>query len=140
MLEDNYTRNAEILRVIDGDTWVLLVDLGFTVRVEIPVRLAGIDTPEVRGIESRAGKFVVKCLHEFLGERTKCVLHSERFDRGKFGRSIGRIYIDGECINDWLVEQGFAWELDDNGRSASRDIGHLNLPPGIITAIQAGST
>ena len=45
MLEDNYTRNAEILRVIDGDTWVLLVDLGFTVRVEIPVGLAGIDTP-----------------------------------------------------------------------------------------------
>jgi hypothetical protein len=39
-----------------------------------------------------------------------------------------------------LIEQGFAWELDGDGRCVSRDIGHLNLPPGIITAIQADST
>lgn len=137
MQEDNYIRKAEILRVIDGDTWVLLVDLGFTAKVEVPVRLAGVDTPETRGIEKTAGKFVVRCLGEYLDGKTECVLHSDKFLRGKFGRSIGRIYLDGECVNDWLLEQGFAWETDEDGRCENRSIGHLNLPPGIIMQIQA---
>ena len=39
---------AKVVRVIDGDTLDLLVDLGFYVKTQIRVRVASIDTPELR--------------------------------------------------------------------------------------------
>lgn len=41
-----YEYDAELVRVIDGDTFVLDVDLGFYVRTRQHIRLAGIDCPE----------------------------------------------------------------------------------------------
>jgi endonuclease YncB( thermonuclease family) len=41
-----YEYNAELVRVIDGDTYVLDVDLGFYVHAVQHVRLLGIDCPE----------------------------------------------------------------------------------------------
>lgn len=45
-LAPGYQYRAEWLRVIDGDTLELRVDLGFDVRVDIHIRIAGIDAPE----------------------------------------------------------------------------------------------
>ena len=41
-----YHYEADLVRVIDGDTVVLVIDLGFHVSVTQTVRLSGIDTPE----------------------------------------------------------------------------------------------
>lgn len=41
-----YTYRARLVRVVDGDTADLDVDLGFTVHVAIRVRFAGINCPE----------------------------------------------------------------------------------------------
>ena len=43
-----YRYDAEVVRVIDGDTIDVIVDLGFDVWIRKRVRLAGINTPEVR--------------------------------------------------------------------------------------------
>lgn len=48
--------SAERLRVIDGDTFVLRVDLGFAVSITVPIRLAGLDTPERFTPEGRAAR------------------------------------------------------------------------------------
>jgi micrococcal nuclease len=39
---------GKVVRVIDGDTIVVDVDLGFYIWTRIHLRLAGIDTPELR--------------------------------------------------------------------------------------------
>ena len=40
--------NAELIRIIDGDTIDVMLDLGFYVWVKKRIRLYGIDTPETR--------------------------------------------------------------------------------------------
>ena len=40
---------AKVVRVVDGDTVVVQVDLGFDLTYKVKVRLSGIDTPEVFG-------------------------------------------------------------------------------------------
>lgn len=45
-MEPVYTYRATSDRVIDGDTFVANVDLGFFVAIKIHVRLHGVDTPE----------------------------------------------------------------------------------------------
>ena len=50
-------RPAELVRVVDGDTLVMRVDLGFGTWRQITVRVLGLDTPETRRIR-RKGKQV----------------------------------------------------------------------------------
>ena len=42
----NYVYRAKLIRVIDGDTYVLDADLGFYVHAHITVRLRGVSCPE----------------------------------------------------------------------------------------------
>ena len=41
-----YEYKATVDRVVDGDTVDFIVDLGFSVKIKIRTRLAGVDTPE----------------------------------------------------------------------------------------------
>ncbi len=41
-----YHYRAKVERVVDGDTVDFIVDLGFSVKIKIRGRLAGVDTPE----------------------------------------------------------------------------------------------
>ena len=43
-----YEYNAEVLRVVDGDTIDVLIDVGFSTFKKERVRLHGINTPECR--------------------------------------------------------------------------------------------
>ena len=58
-----YEYHATVLRVVDGDTIDLDVDLGFHIHVQQRVRLAGINAPE-HG--TKAGDAATKFLHEQL--------------------------------------------------------------------------
>lgn len=44
-----WTYRARLVRAIDGDTIRVELDLGFDVRVVHDIRVAGVDTPELRG-------------------------------------------------------------------------------------------
>ena len=90
-----YEYQAYLLRVIDGDTIDVDIDLGFGMTYKKQrVRLMGIDTPESRTrdlVEKKFGKASKKHLKHLLeqGERTSLISH----DKGKFGRILGEIYI-----------------------------------------------
>jgi micrococcal nuclease len=43
-----YQYSAEAVRVIDGDTIDVVLDFGFSLKQKMRLRLAGIDTPELR--------------------------------------------------------------------------------------------
>ena len=42
-----YEYLAKVIRVVDGDTYDVMVDLGFNIKMKIRIRLNGIDTPEI---------------------------------------------------------------------------------------------
>lgn len=51
-----YQYRATCARVVDGDTYHLDVDLGFHAGITIPVRLRGVDTPELNTAEGKAAR------------------------------------------------------------------------------------
>ena len=106
-----YEYNCTIVRVVDGDTVDVDIDLGFdTWRRGERIRLYGVDCPECRSrsaIEKKAGLlakgFVIRSLHE--GGTYKLTTK----EKGKFGRYLGTIKIDGELtINAALISEHLA--------------------------------
>jgi len=53
--EPTYTYHGTIIDIYDGDTMTAMLDLGFDVWVKARIRIEGIDTPELRGIERERG-------------------------------------------------------------------------------------
>lgn len=92
-----YVYKCEIVKVIDGDTLDVLIDLGFNIKMKERVRLSGVDTPEVFGQNAvPSGKEATEftSLWVDIGQHTKghFELHSKKYDaREKYGRVLGEI-------------------------------------------------
>lgn len=103
-----YTYRAKITAVYDGDTVTADIDLGFSVVIRgQSVRLARINAPEVRGDHAEMGVKSRDALRsQVLGKSV--VLRTIKDTREKYGRWLGEIWLDGVCINDWLLSEGHA--------------------------------
>ena len=99
--------SGEIVRVKDGDTYVILIS-----GKEETVRLIGVDTPE--SVHSDAnrntdwGKKVSKWVKKTLkvGQRVYLEYDEDRVD--PYGRTLAYMYVDGKMFNKTLVKKGFA--------------------------------
>ena len=114
-----YEYKAKILKVIDGDTVDVDIDLGFgVILTDERVRMMGIDTPESRTRDKVEKTFRLPSkarLNEILGEDTilQTQINKDGEDmKGKFGRILGdfQIEVDGETklATQMLVEEGHA--------------------------------
>jgi len=93
------TYNGNIVRVIDGDTFEVLIELGFNVTQKFHVRLDGIDTPEKNTPEGVKAKEYVRNLIE----NKKVTLTDEGHD--KYGRARAKIILeDGKDLTQFLIE------------------------------------
>jgi micrococcal nuclease len=102
--------NAKIVKVVDGDTVDIDIDLGFGVWiVKERVRIMGIDTPESRTrdkVEKLFGLASKARLKELLGKTAKLVC-KEYDAKGKFGRILGDFELeDGRMVTDILISEG----------------------------------
>lgn len=111
-----YEYRATILRVIDGDTVDVDIDLGFGIwqRSE-RVRIMGIDTPESRTSDEEEkvfGKAAKKRLTELLQEHTILMTEVNKAGedmKGKFGRILGDFKTDnGTKVTEVLINEGHA--------------------------------
>jgi len=108
---------AELVRIIDGDTVQLRIDLGFfTWRLE-RFRLAGLDCPE---INTEAGKAAQAFTTDWLAKQTPLTIRSHGLD--KFGRWLATILgparADGAaCLNSDLITAGHAKPYDGGKRT-----------------------
>jgi len=110
---------AKIRRFIDGDSVDVDIDLGFgIVLAKQRIRLYGIDTPESR-TRDKEEKFYGKLAAQFLKDQCKkssCITLKTHLDmKGKYGRILGEIIVDGVNINQLMIEEYMAVEYD--GRS-----------------------
>ena len=110
---DAFVYNATLDRVVDGDTFDCILDLGFDVKLHKQrVRLAGIDTPE-----SRTRDLAEKKLGLAAKERLKelCIgkIQVKSLGKGKYGRILGIPHtIEGEDICQKLINEGHAVEYN----------------------------
>lgn len=109
---------ATIERVIDGDTIVADLSLGLGVILDDQyIRLYGIDAWETRGEEREKGFLAKEYLERRLQEgKVEIEIRPEweKKGKGKYGRWLGRVYVDGKDINVELVEKGHAREYEEN--------------------------
>jgi len=105
-----YEYRAEILRVIDGDTVVARIDLGFRTFVQQTLRLYGIDAPEIRGPEKERGREASAYLRKLIELHAPITVHTIRDRTGKYGRYLATLYGQNETVdlNQAMVEAGFA--------------------------------
>ena len=105
-----YEYKAKLVRVIDGDTIDVDIDLGFKVFLQKErVRLFGINTPEsrTRNLEEKKLGLAAKARLKELLPKT-FIVRTEKDDKGKFGRILGIPFVEGRNICDQLVEEGHA--------------------------------
>ena len=107
-----YEYRAKVIKVYDGDTITVNIDLGFKVQVQSEkIRLMGINTPEVRGEERPLGLISRDRLRDLIMDKD-IIIKTYRDKKGKYGRYLGDIYIEIDdeliCVNDWLVTEGLA--------------------------------
>ena len=115
-----YEYKVKIIKVVDGDTVDVDIDLGFGVWLHKErVRLYGIDTPESRTRDKEEKKYGLAA-KEYLKEKLKTgqpLLRS--FGNGKFGRILGELWIIEESsdvpgmevktnINQMMIEDHHA--------------------------------
>jgi micrococcal nuclease len=104
--EHEWTYPAQCIEVVDGDTIDLELDLGFRIKKHIRVRLSGVDTAEVYGVEKgsdeyRNGKEQSRLTESYLAQASKSdidnnypLLFISDGEKGKFGRWIGDIKLN----------------------------------------------
>ena len=115
-------RVTEIVKVLDGDTIDVIIDLGFDLYKKERVRVAGVDTPEkrTRDLEEKAlgldaTKWLKEKLEGAISGDDDLVIRTELVGGvGKYGRLLGWLYIgDGDVsLNEAMITEGYAWAYD----------------------------
>ena len=113
-----YEYNCKIVRVVDGDTVDVDIDLGFGVWMHKErVRLHGIDTPESRTRDLEEKKYGLLAKEQilfFLPEGSMQTLVTVKDKAGKFGRILGKFKIVDPVtaydttVNDWMIKEHHA--------------------------------
>ena len=94
---------GRILRVTDGDTLIVLLNLGYEVYREIKIRLEGIDTPEIKGEERAEGLKVKEFVKKYIGNKELVVISNGT--RDKYGRWVCRVEINKQDLTDLLLKE-----------------------------------
>ena len=101
-----YEYKAYVTKVYDGDTITVDIDLGFEVWLKSQkLRLAGINTPEVRGTSRHEG---IRSRDALRSKILKKKVMIKSHGRGKYGRWIAEVFLEGSSMNQWLLNEGFA--------------------------------
>ena len=143
-----YEYRCKVIKVIDGDTVDVDIDLGFDIVLKDErVRIMGIDTPESRTrdkVEKKFGLASKARLKELIGGKSGPILKTQinkkgEDMRGKSGRILGDFVTDnGRMVTDILVEEGHAVayfggskeEIQDKHMANRKKLireGHINM-------------
>ena len=126
-------RVTEIVKVVDGDTIDVIIDLGFDLYKKERVRIAGIDTPEkrTRDLEEKelgidATNWMKGTLEDTINGDDELTIRTElKGGMGKYGRLLGWLYV-GESnvsLNEVMIGEGYAWPYD--GGTKKKDFEEL---------------
>ncbi len=101
-----YIYKANVLKVIDGDTFDVDIDLGFRIITYQRLRLVDVDTPEIRGEERPEGLKVKEYVKELIDKKEVLI---QIFKVGKYGRYVAEVFLENkEKLSVHLLEKNMA--------------------------------
>ena len=108
-----YTYVAAVERVVDGDTLIVMIDLGLKTKTKQRLRLRGIDAPE---LTTKRGKYVKDYVKKLIGDQEFIIVKTYKDD--KYGRMLADVfYLKNEKVPEVVTEKGIFLnqELVDKG-------------------------
>ena len=124
---------TEVVKVLDGDTIDVIIDLGFDLYKKERVRVAGVDTPEKRTRNLEEKELGIDATNWLKNELEGAIIGADDlFIRtelvggvGKYGRLLGWLYIgDADVsLNEQMIDEGYAWPYD--GGTKQKDFEQL---------------
>jgi len=101
---DTREYQAELIKVLDGDTIDCWIDLGFNLKIKKRISYMGIDTWEsrTRDLDEKKKGLAAKARNKELleGGVFKLISHGT----GKFGRVLGEIFVSPDIVGDHINE------------------------------------
>ena len=136
-MQHQWTFPVEVTSNYDGDTVSCIFDVGFGISYKNSVRLASVDTPELRGgtpltkAAARLARDTVKLLIE---EGKEIIFHSTVWS-GKYGRPVGEIFVDGVSLSEYLIKNRLGVPYGGGARSqeAHEENARYLLSQGLIS-------
>jgi micrococcal nuclease len=107
MIPTPFVYKCKIVKIYDGDTVTAEIDLGFSIKHTIVIRLAGINAPEIRGKERPEGLRSKTYLQELIKDK-QVVVQTLKDKKEKYGRYLGILWLGDLNISEHLVELGYA--------------------------------
>lgn len=108
----------EVTSIYDADTFrVNISSWPEIIRKRVPVRVLGIDAPEIRGkceIEKKMARQAKEFTVAKLREGKQIILRN--IQRGKYFRILANVSIDGEDLGKQLIQAGLARPYDGGKR------------------------
>ena len=110
-----YHYKAKVERVVDGDTFDVVIDLGFKITTNQRIRMARINTPETYNVKRDSEEYQKGLAskqymeHRLAANNYEIELETEKVTE-KYGRYIGTVRLADSAVtlNDEMVEKGFA--------------------------------
>ena len=102
---------GKVIKVYDGDTitvGAILLDKSY----RFSVRLRGIDTPEMKGGSPAEKVLAIKARDELSKRIMNKIVRLKNIETEKYGRILADVYLEEECMNDWLIAEGHAKKYD----------------------------
>ena len=105
-----YTYKADVIRIVDGDTVIVDIDLGFGIWLRgQTIRLAKINAPELRGESLEAGTDSKAYLSKLVLDK-RVMVRTEKDSKEKYGRWLGVILLEDDKnlidINHKMIADG----------------------------------
>lgn len=110
---------SKVISVYDGDTFRVNIDsLPPIVGKNIPVRLEGVDTPEING-KCQYEKDLALEARDFVRSKLSNAVEILLNDlqRGKYFRIVAKVYIDGVSLEEELLQNGLAYQYNGGKKS-----------------------
>lgn len=101
MIEPTYIYRATVSRVIDGDTFLARIDLGFRVAITVAVRVRNLNTPEQN---ETGGDAATAFVHELI--EGKAVVIQSYKDRRSFERWVCDVWVGGRSLAELVIQAG----------------------------------
>lgn len=114
-IKEDWVRNAKVIKVVDGDTVQLSIDLGCRIWADMTCRLYGLNAREPRGTTKNQGLLDKEWLRTVLETSMDRLIVRVHKDPEKYGRWLVELFLGKMNVNQEMIASGHAVSWDGKG-------------------------